>query len=112
MIEPNEYILNKWKELIEATRKYYISSEETGWSDNYYDSQEKRAKEEDGFYVRDYVLQKYLIGKRTPNKYIEKIKKTKAGDSMYSSLKIYIEKLGSLDDYYVTCKYDGSSIAI
>ena len=31
---------------------------------------------------------------------------------MYSSLKIYIEKLGSLDDYYVTCKYDGSSIAI
>ena len=112
MIEPNEYILNKWKELIEATRKYYISSEETGWSDYYYDSQEKRAKEEDGFYVRDYVLQKYLIGKRTPNKYIEKIKKTKAGDSMYNSLKIYIEKLGSLDDYYVTCKYDGSSIAI
>ena len=51
MIEPNEYILNKWKELIEATRKYYISSEETGWSDYYYDSQEKRAKEEDGFYV-------------------------------------------------------------
>ena len=58
MIEPNEYILNKWKELIEATRKYYISSEKTGWSDYYYDSQEKRAKEEDGFYVRDYVLQK------------------------------------------------------
>lgn len=112
MIEPKEYILIKWGELIEAAKKYYVDSEETGLSDAYYDNLEKRAIEEDGFYARDYVLQKYLIGKRTPNKYIEKIKKTKAGDSMYDSLKTYIEKLGNLDDYYITCKYDGSSIAI
>jgi len=112
MVEPKEYILTKWSELIEAAKKYYIDSEKTGLSDAYYDSLEKRAIEEDGFYARDYVLQKYLIGKRTPNKYIEKIKKTKAGDSMYDSLKTYIEKLGSSDNYYITCKYDGSSIAI
>ena len=48
----------KWHVLIEACKKYYIDSVPTGLTDAEFDALEAAAAEE-GFYARDYVLEKY-----------------------------------------------------
>ena len=68
-------ILNKWNKLITACKNYYIDSIPTGMLDSDYDELERRAAIEDGFYVRDYVFRTFLMGAKTKNSYIEKIKK-------------------------------------
>ena len=104
-------ILSKWSNLISACKAYYIDSQPTGISDSEYDLLEQRAISEDGFYVRDYILDTYLKGTKTKNSYIDKIKKFKAPGSMYEAIKTSVNELGT-GDIYCTLKYDGSSIAI
>jgi len=83
-----EYILSKWKVLIDACKSYYIDSQPTGLSDMEYDELEKRALEEDNFSVRDYIFQTYLRGAKAKNSYIEKIKKEKVlGITMKDAIK-------------------------
>lgn len=104
-------ILERWKVLIEACKKYYVDSEPTGFSDAEYDNLERRAIQEDGFSVRDYVFQNFLKGTRGKNSYIEKIKKEKVlGRSMKDAILDFEKTYG--DSVYVDLKYDGSSIAI
>lgn len=100
----------KWHVLIEACKNYYIYSVPTGLSDAEFDALEALAAEE-GFYARDYVLDKYQKGKKVVNKYIEKITKTKVtGMSMLDALIQYQISHGK--KIYCDLKYDGSSIAI
>ena len=107
----NSVILEKWKILIEACKNYYIDSMPTGFSDSEYDDLERRALEEDGFSVRDYVFQTYLKGTKGKNAYIEKIKKEKVlGSPMRDAILSFEKDFG--DSIYVDLKYDGSSIAI
>jgi len=100
----------KWHVLIEACKNYYIYSVPTGLSDEEFDALEAAAAEE-GFYARDYVLEKYQKGKKVINRYIEKITKTKVtGMSMLDAL---IQKqMNHGKKVYCDLKYDGSSIAI
>lgn len=105
-----EKILEKWKVLVEACKNYYIDSTPTGISDSEYDELERRAIEEDGFYVRDYIFETYLKGTKTKNSWIEKIKKTKVTGSMLESM-VAVES-GMGESLYFDLKYDGSSIAI
>ena len=110
-MEVKNSILEKWKDLIYAAKAYWIDSIPTGMDDATFDSLEKQAIQEDGFSVRDYVFQTFLVGERVENKYIEKIKKTKVeGKTMLQALKDKQEELG--EKIYVDLKYDGSSIAI
>ena len=110
-MEIKSSILEKWKNLIIAAKAYWIDSIPTGMDDATFDELEKRAIEEDGFSVRDYVFQTYLVGDRAENKYIEKIKKTKVeGISMLQALKNKESEVG--EKIYFDLKYDGSSIAI
>lgn len=104
-------ILEKWKDLIYAAKAYWVDSIPTGMDDATFDALERRAIDEDGFSVRDYVFQTFLVGERAENKYIEKIKKTKVeGKSMLQALKEKETEYG--EKIYVDLKYDGSSIAI
>lgn len=106
-------IIEKWKNLINACKAYYIDSLPTGMTDSEYDFLENQALHEDGFSVRDYVFQEYLKGTKTKNSYIEKIKKTKVTGSMLDYLIKYVENLElGTDDVYVNLKHDGSSLAI
>ena len=106
-----EYILDKWKVLIDACKSYYIDSQPTGLSDIEYDELEKRALEEDNFSVRDYIFQTYLRGTKAKNSYIEKIKKEKVlGMTMKQAVINAQAEYG--DQIYVDLKYDGSSLAI
>ena len=66
-------ILEKWKDLISAAKAYWVDSVPTGMDDATFDTLERRALDEDGFSVRDYVFQTFLVGERAENKYIEKI---------------------------------------
>lgn len=106
-------VLKKWGTLIEACKRYYIDSLPTGLTDSEYDSMERQALQEDNFSVRDYVFEVYSKGTKVENKYIEKIKKTKADPkkTMFQSIVDYTESLGR-SDIYCNLKYDGSSIAI
>lgn len=103
-------ILEKWKNLIDACKAYYIDCVPTGYTDKEYDELEERAITEDGFYARDYVLDKYLKGTKTENHYIEKFKKDKVEGSMLGAIQAATKELGN--DTYWTLKYDGCSIAI
>ncbi len=110
-MEENNIILEKWKSLIYAAKAYWIDSIPTGMDDSTFDSLERRALEEDGFSVRDYIFQTYLKGTRTENKYIEKIEKRKVeGMSMLDAIKLREQELGK--KLYITGKFDGSSIAV
>ena len=110
-MEVKNSILEKWKDLIYAAKAYWIDSVPTGMDDATFDSLERKAIEEDGFYVRDYVFQTFLVGDRVENKYIEKIKKTKVeGMTMLQALRNKEAEVG--EKIYVDLKYDGSSIAI
>ena len=102
-------ILEKWKDLINACKAYYIDSLPTGYTDSEYDELEKRAVDEDNFYVRDYVFQTYSKGVKAKNSYIEKIKKEKVETSMLEAL---INVSSEMPDAFYDLKYDGSSIAI
>lgn len=111
MTEVEEKVITKWKDLIEATKNYYVDSIPTGLSDSEWDSLEQRAMAEDGFSVRDYVFNKYLYGKKTINKYIEKVVKTKVvGCTMLEAMENMERSLGK--KLYWDLKYDGSSIAV
>jgi hypothetical protein len=111
MTEVEEKVITKWKDLIEATKNYYVDSIPTGLSDSEWDSLEQRAMAEDGFSVRDYVFNKYLYGKKTLNKYIEKVVKTKVvGCTMLEAMENMERSLGK--KLYWDLKYDGSSIAV
>lgn len=114
MEEPKIEVLEKWKVLIDAAKKYWIDSESTGMTDSDFDKLERQAFEEDGFYARDYVLRKYSVGTRTQNKYIDKIKKFKVeGSTMLEAMIKSSEELGiPPEELYCVLKYDGTSIAI
>lgn len=104
-------ILEKWKVLIDACKSYYIDSIPTGFTDAEYDELERRALEEDGFSVRDYIFQTYFKGTKGKNAYIEKIKKEKVlGITMKDAILNFEKEYG--EDIYVDLKYDGSSLAI
>ena len=110
-MEIKKSILEKWKDLIYAAKAYWIDSIPTGMDDATFDTLERRAIEEDGFYARDYVFQTFLVGDRVENKYIEKIKKTKVeGKTMLQALQDFQKDCG--EKIYADLKYDGSSIAI
>lgn len=105
----------KWKELICAAKAYWIDSEPTGMSDELFTQLENQAIEEDGFYVRDYVYEKYTKGTKTKNRYIDRIPKYKvpSDKTMAKALEISTKELNlSPSNSYCTLKYDGSSIAI
>jgi NAD-dependent DNA ligase len=107
----DELILEKWKVLINACKAYYIDSIPTGLSDSEFDELESRAIQEDNFYARDYVLEKYMKGTKTLNLYIDKIKKTKVqGMSMIDALEKF--QNSTTEELYFDLKYDGSSLAI
>ena len=106
-----EAILKKWENLIYAAKAYWIDSVSTGMDDATFDELEKRAIDEDGFYVRDYVYNTFLKGTKTKNEYIEKIKKEKVeGKTMLEALEEKEKELGI--KLYCDLKYDGSSIAL
>lgn len=110
-MEIKKNILKKWENLIFAAKAYWIDSVPTGMDDATFDALERRAIEEDGFSVRDYVFQTYLVGDRAENKYIEKIKKAKVeGMSMLQALQEVENSAG--EKIYADLKYDGSSIAL
>ena len=105
-----EELLEKYKMLIEACKKYYVDSQPTGFTDSEYDEMERQAAI-DGFFVRDYVFNTFMQGQRAMNQYIEKIKKTKVeGMSMLEALIKFQTDYGK--KIYCDLKYDGSSIAI
>ena len=111
MIKLEEKIIKKWDGLIQAAKNYYVDSIPTGLSDSEYDDLERKALIADGFHVRDYVFNKYLVGIKTKNRYIEKIKKTKVeGKSMLEAMEDFENSLGK--KLYWDLKYDGSSIAV
>ena len=106
-----EKTLEKWRILVDACKAYYIDSLPTGISDSEFDRLELQAMQEDGFFARDYVFQKYTKGKKSQNKYIDKIKKKKVeGITMLQALEEKEKELG--EKIYCDLKYDGSSIAI
>ena len=109
-----EAVIQKWEFLINAAKNYWVDSLPTGMSDETFDSYERKAAQEDGFFVRDYVFDTFLKGAKTKNEYIEKIKKFKVeGVTMLEAIKQSSQELGlSKDETYCTLKYDGSSIAI
>lgn len=113
-MEVKQETLIKWEFLIEAAKRYWIDSMPTGMEDKDFDRLELQAAREDDFFVRDYVLRKYLKGKKTQNKYIEKIKKFKVENgTMLDAIIKTANELGiGMDDLYCNLKYDGSSIAI
>jgi hypothetical protein len=105
-----EELLVKWKVLVDACKSYYIDSVPTGMLDSEYDDMERQAANE-GLFVRDYVFNTFMQGKRAKNQYIEKIKKTKVeGMSMLDALTKFQSEYGK--KIYCDLKYDGSSIAI
>lgn len=109
----NNYLLKKWDVLINACKSYYIDSIPTGMSDEEYDTLEFRAIKEDGFFVRDYVFNTYLKGKKTLNKWISKVKKTKVTEgTMLEALKNMQDNILKEGPIYCDLKYDGSSLAI
>lgn len=104
-------ILKKWEVLITACKNYYIDSIPTGMLDSQYDELEARAVMEDGFYVRDYVFRTFLMGTKTKNSHIEKIKKEKVTNgTMFDAISKVETNLGK--KLYCDLKYDGSSLAI
>jgi len=107
-------VLDKWSGLIDCAKRYWIDSLPTGISDGDFDELERKAIIEDKFYVRDYVLETYLKGTRTQNKYIEKITKFKVvGKSMLQGMIDSAKELSiPAEELYCDLKYDGSSIAI
>ena len=113
-MEVSKEVLEKWSVLIEAAKKYWVTSEPTGMTDAEFDAMEIQAYKEDGFYARDYVLQTYSVGKKTKNQWIDKITKFKIeGSTMLDAMKKSADELGiPYDKLYVDLKYDGSSIAI
>lgn len=105
-----EELLEKYKVLVDACKAYYIDSTPTGMLDSEYDKLETEAARE-GFFVRDYIFDKYSKGKRVKNQYIEKVKKTKVeGKTMMEAILEFQKEYGK--DIYCDLKYDGSSIAI
>lgn len=111
----DESVIQKWSFLIDAAKRYWIDSLPTGMSDDAFDNYEYLAAKEDGFFVRDYVYEKYLKGTKTKNKYIEKITKFKVngGSTMTMAIRESAQELGvDLKNLYCNLKYDGSSIAI
>lgn len=114
-LEVREEILKKWEHLIEAGKNYWIDSKPTGMNDATFDDLERRAAVEDGFFVRDYILEKYSKGAKRQNAdYIGKIQKFKVeGSTMLNAIIKTADELGiPYDELYVDPKYDGSSIAI
>lgn len=111
----NPKIVEKWSVLIQAAKNYWIDSVPTGLTDTEFDTLEKKALKEDNFSARDYVFEKYLVGVRTQNKYIEKITKFKIPETsnMLKSMVLSANELGiDKDELYCDLKYDGSSIAL
>jgi hypothetical protein len=105
-----EELLEKYKVLVAACKAYYIDSVPTGMLDSEYDELEIQAARE-GFFVRDYIFNKYSKGNRIKNQYIEKVKKTKVeGKTMLEAILDFKKTYGK--DIYCDLKYDGSSIAI
>ena len=105
-------VLEKWKVLIDACKKYYVDSLPTGLTDTEYDRLEVLAAKEDNFFVRDWVFDTYMKGVRAQNHYIEKFKKEKVvGKSMYQAILDY-QLLYPGKKLYADLKYDGCSIAI
>lgn len=104
-------VLEKWANLIQATKNYYIDCIPTGISDSVYDSWERQAWEEDGFDSRDYVFRTWLPqGTKTKNKDVDKISKLKVeGPSMYQAISDTIKGIGG---GYANLKYDGTSLAL
>lgn len=110
-MEDLEKLLEKWKVLVGACKNYYIDSVPTGLSDAEFDALEIRAAQEDGFFARDYVYRTYLVGAKTKNSCIDKIKKTKvSGKTMIQGMRDLEAELGK--KLYYDLKYDGSSLAI
>ena len=107
-----EDILKKWNPLVEACKSYYIDSLPTGVPDYVYDEWEQKAIDEDGFYVRDYILSTYLPeGTKSKNKWVDKIKKTKVeGKTMLQAILDVTDAIGGI--CYCDLKYDGTSLAI
>ena len=109
-MEYSEQSIVKWKDLIQVAKAYWIDSEPTGISDNEYDRLEKLALQ-DGFSVRDYVINTYLKGTKTKNQFIEKISKYKvSGVTMLNAIMETEQRLGT--KLYCNLKYDGCSLAI
>ncbi len=105
-----EELLKKYSRLVEACKAYYIDSTPTGMLDSEYDELESLAARE-GFFVRDYIFNKYSKGAKTENQYIEKIKKTKVeGKTMLDAIIDFKKNYGKT--VYCDLKYDGSSIAV
>lgn len=103
-------LLNKWRDLIQACKSYYVDSVPTGMSDSEFDRLEALAAK-DGFFVRDYVFQKFLKGTKSRNSWIDKIKKKKVKNkTMLDALREREYELG--EKIYCDLKYDGSSIAV
>lgn len=107
-------VLLKWEFLINAAKAYWVDSKPTGMSDQLFDAYELQAAREDKFNVRDYVIQTYLKGTRSKNKYIQKIQKFKVqGCTMIEAICKTAKELGiSEDEMYCDLKYDGCSIAL
>ena len=94
-MEVSKEVLEKWSVLIEAAKKYWVTSEPTGMTDAEFDAMEIQAYKEDGFYARDYVLQTYSVGKKTKNQWIDKITKFKIeGSTMLDAMKKSADELG------------------
>jgi len=110
----SERVLEKWKFLIDAAKNYWIDSVPTGMPDQVFDKYEAQAAQEDGFFVRDYVMDVYLKGIKSKNQYIEKIKKFKIeGSTILEAMIKTSKELGiPEDELFCDLKYDGSSIAI
>ena len=118
-MEVSKEVLEKWSVLIEAAKKYWVTSEPTGMTDAEFDAMEIQAYKEDGFYARDYVLQTYSVGKKTKNQWIDKITKFKIeGSTMLDAMKKSADELGiplRNEDLYVAyfgenCKECGNKM--
>ena len=109
MVESN--VLEKWKNLIDACKAYYIDSIPTGLSDSEWDALEIQAAKEDNFFVRDYVFQTYSKGTRVTNSYIEKFKKYKVEEKTVLETMKDLE-LERNESFFYNLKYDGTSLAL
>ena len=110
MINIDPTILEKHAIGIEAARKYYITGEPTGFSDDYYSNVLELNARKDGLELRDWVMQE-VQGHRTMNAdYIGKVSKVQVSGNMFEALSDYVSNV-SPEISYLIPKYDGSSLA-
>lgn len=107
-----KFLLEKHALVIEATRRYLVTNEPTGLSDEMFDKLEKAAKD-DGFDVRGYVYAE-IEGTKVPNApYLTEINKVQVAGDMYEEVQKFYEeymKDGDKSEPLFLLKYDGSSL--